>query len=226
MHMTESKRSTWQPWLRHAWTGVLAASAAVIGVNAQVTRRWSLGASYSGLTETNGLLGSTYDGAGLLSFGGHHASRSVAVTTAYDLGGGRNLLAEAAWVSTDGARLNGGLIRDVSAITARAWGVSFVQSDALRAGDQFSVSVKQPLRVTSGTASLAVTTVDSEGYASTGFTTVGLAPDGNETDLDLAYGAVVRGGLRLGGEVDLRSDAQNVRGQTDVAFKLSGALRF
>jgi len=203
-----------------------AAQAAVVGVNAQITRHWSLGATYSGLKETNGLLGSTYDGAGLLSFGGRHASRSVSVASAYDLGGGRSLLAEAAWVSTDGASLNGGLVRDVSAITARAWGVSFVQSDALRAGDQVSVSVKKPLRVTSGTASLAVTTVDSEGYASTGFTTVGLAPDGDETDLDLAYGAVVRGGLRLGGEVNFRFDAQNVRGQTDVAFRLSGALTF
>ncbi len=202
------------------------ASAAVIGVNAQVTRRWTAGVSFSSLKETNGLLGSTYDGAGLLSFGGHHASRSVSVTTAYDLGGGRGLLAEAAWVNTDGAALGGGLIRDVSAITARAYGVSFVQADALRAGDTLSVSVRKPLRVTSGVANLAVTTVDSEGYATTGFTPVGLTPNGNETDLDLAYGATFGDALRLTGEVDLRSDAQNVRGQNGVAFKLSGALRF
>jgi hypothetical protein len=203
------------------------ASAAVIGVNAQVTRRWNVGVSYSGLKETNGLLGSTYDGAGLLSLGGRHSSRSVSVATAYDLGGGRSLLAEAAWVNTDGASLNGnGLIRDVSAISARAWGVSFVQTGALRAGDSFAVSLKKPLRVTSGTADLAVTSVDDQGYATTGFTAVGLAPNGNETDLDLAYGTVVRGALRLNGEVDFRSDAQNVRGQNDVAFKLAANLRF
>jgi hypothetical protein len=55
---------------------------------------------------------------------------------------------------------------------------------------------------------------------------VGLTPNGNETDLDLAYGATFGGALRLTGEVDLRSDAQNVRGQNGVAFKLSGAFRF
>ncbi len=204
-----------------------SASAAVIGVNAQVTKRWSAGVSLSSLKETNGLLGSTYDGAGLLSFGGHHNSRSVSVTTAYDLGGGRGLLAEAAWVTTSGATLNGGgLIRDVSAITARAYGVSFVQTGALRDGDQLTVSVRKPLRVTSGVANLAVTTVDSQGYATTAFTPVGLTPDGNETDLDLAYGARFGRALRLGGEVDLRSDAQNVKGQGDVAFKLAATYVF
>ncbi|MGA0602150.1 S8 family peptidase [Caulobacter sp. KR2-114] len=202
------------------------ASAAVVGATAQVTRRWTLGVSYSGLKETNGLLGSTYDGAGLLSFGGQHRSREVSISTAYDLGSGRSLLAEAAWVSADGAKLNDGLIRDVSNITARAWGVSFVQVDALRAGDSLTVSIRKPLRVSSGTADLAVTTVDDQGYAHTGFTRVGLTPDGNETDLDLAYGTVVRGALRLGGEVDFRSDAQNVRGQNDVAFRLAANLRF
>lgn len=203
-----------------------SASAAVVGANAQITSRWSLGVSYSGLKETNGLLGSTYDGGGLLSFGGGHQSREVSISTAYDLGGGRSILAEAAWVKTNGAALNEGLIRDVSDITARAWGVSFVQADALRAGDSVTVSIRKPLRVASGTADLAITTVDDEGYAHTGFTAVGLTPDGNETDLDLAYGTVVRGALRLGGEVDFRSDAQNIRGQNDVAFRLAANLRF
>jgi len=39
--------------------------------------------------------------------GEHRRSHSIAVTSALNLGGGRSLVAEAAWVSTDGASAGG-----------------------------------------------------------------------------------------------------------------------
>ncbi|MBS0409084.1 MAG: S8 family serine peptidase [Proteobacteria bacterium] len=204
------------------------ASAAVVALNGKVTNRWTLGVSYSSLKETNGLLGATYDGAGLLSLGGRHSSTATAVTSAYNLGHGRGVVADATWVNVSGSTGGGAdaLIRDVSPLKARAYGVAIFQADAFMPGDRLSIAVRKPLRVVSGTANLAVTSVDSQGYASTVMTPVSLAPNGNETDLEVGYGGQLRRNLSFSGAVDLRHDAQNVRGQGDVAFKAAMRLAF
>jgi len=193
---------------------------------ARLTSRWSASVSYSSLAETNGMLGSTYDGAGLLTLGDHHKSSSVSLSSSYDLGGGRGVLVDATLVSTNGATMNSGLIRDVSAIKARAYGVSFIQADALTGGDRLTLSVRKPLRVVSGTASLAVTSVDSDGYASTVFAPVSLAPNGNETDVSVGYSAPLSASLHINGGLDLKQDARNIAGAKDVGLRMGMNFTF
>jgi subtilisin family serine protease len=203
-----------------------AANAAMVGINARVNARLSLGASFGALSEDNALLGATYEGAGILSLGGRHASRSVSVSAALDLGGGRSVLVDAAWARTNGANPANGVIQDVSSLQARAYGVSLVQQDALRAGDRMTLSFRRPMRLVSGVASLAITSVDKDGYPSTSFTPISLTPNGSETDVSLDYWAPLNSQLSVGGGVDLRQDAHNVRGENDAGLQMAMKLSF
>ena len=202
------------------------ATAAALAVTAKITSQWSVGATVSSLKEDNALLGTTYDGAGPLSLGTQHQSRLVGVSSALDLGGGRALLGEASLVSTDGGEANTGLIRSVTPLKAMAWGVSFIQGDAFRPGDALSLSVRQPLRVTSGEAQMAVTSVDSQGIPSTVFNPVSLAPSGHETDTTVGYSLPVGDQASFKGQVSYRSDAENQAGLDDVALRLGMNLVF
>jgi hypothetical protein len=202
------------------------AKAAMVGVNFRLTHRLTAGAAVGTLAEENGMLGATYDGAGPLTLGAHHRSRSVSFASSYDLGGGRSLMADATVADTDGASMASSLIRDVSALKARAYGVSFIQADAFKGGDRLTLSVRKPLRVISGQASIAVTTVDQDGYPVTSFTPVDLAPSGDETDVSVAYAAPFGSAVRLSGAVEVRSDARNTDGLTDVGARLGLNLAF
>ena len=202
------------------------ARAAAVSVSGRVSGRWSASATFSTLDEDNGLLGAVYDGQGLLSLGAHHHSRSQAVQLVRDLGGGRALMFDASTVRTDGGTVARGLIRDVSAIEARAYGVSYIQGDAFRTGDRLTLSVKKPLRVVSGAAELALTGVDDQGYPLTTFKAASLTPAGNETDVSGSYLMPVSDRAQLSGGVDLARDARNVRGLTDARVRFGLNLVF
>jgi hypothetical protein len=203
-----------------------SSSAGMVSLNARITSRFTLGVGFGSLSEDNGLLGATYDGQGLLSLGQRHQSRGVTASGVLDLGGGRSLMAEALWATTGGSAIDTGLLRDVSRLGERAYGVSLVQDDALRAGDRLSLSVTKPLRVTSGAADLAVTSVDAQGYPHTAFTAVSLVPGGDETDASLAYEARLGGRLSVNGGLALKSDYRNIKGETDAGLRLGLDARF
>ena len=202
------------------------ASALAVGFTTRINRRWSIGASYSALGETSALLGAGYESGGLLDLGAHHHSQSISVSSAFDVGGGVSLLAETTRVQTDGAPSGAGLIASVSPLAARAWGVSVVKSDAFRDGDGVSLSFREPLRVVSGSAQVAVTTVDDQGYPTTTLATVGLRPDGVERDLFLGYSTAVGRDVDVSTAVGYRADVENARGMNDVAFRLALGVRF
>ncbi len=202
------------------------ASALAIGFTTRLSARWTVGAVYTSLGETSGLLGAVYDRAGLIDLGDRHHSRSLALSSAYDLGGGLSLLVDATRAQTDGSAATGGLIKSVSGLTARAWGVSLVRSNAWREGDGVSLSFRKPLRVISGQAQIAVTSVDAQGYPTTGLTTVGLRPDGDESDLFLGYATPLGRDVDFSAALGYRSDVQNTRGLTDVAARLAVGVRF
>jgi len=203
-----------------------AASALAVGITTQITRRWRVGAAYSSLGETSGLLGATYQSGGLLDFGAHHHSQSIALSSALDVGGGVSFLAEATEVRTDGAPFAAGLIQSLSPLVARAWGVSVVKSDAFREGDGVSLSFREPLRVISGSAQIAITSVDDQGYAATSLTSVSLRPDGDERDLFVGYATPLGRNVDVNAALGYRTDVENVRGMNDVALRLALGVRF
>jgi hypothetical protein len=119
-----------------------------------------------------------------------------------------------------------GLISNVSPLRARAFGVSFLQGDAFRAGDSLSISVRKPLRVTSGQAQLAVSTVDGDGEPVTTLTPISLKPSGDETDVTLGYAAPLGRLASWRASAALRQDAGQQAGRTDLALRFGFNVAF
>jgi hypothetical protein len=201
-------------------------SAAAVGLTVKLTARLTTGVTLAALGENNSLLGSSYNVNGPLSLGAVHRSTSVGLSSAFDLGGGRGLLFDAAFAKISGASMHDGLIASVSPLTARAYGVSFVQANAFRDGDRLTLSVKKPLRVVSGSVQMAVTSVDDQGYPTTSLMRANLKPNGNETDMGVGYAATFKRGLNLTTGLVYRSDAYNVKGLGDVGARLAISMRF
>lgn len=207
------------------WTRAQAAGVAM-GVTTTLRKGWTGGMTLSVLNEKNGLLGTIYDRAGSLALGNQHKSVSVGISSSVDLWQGAGLMFDAALSASDGASASSGLITGVSATTARSFGLSLVQRDALTEGDSLSVTLKKPLRVTSGSANLTTTSVDDQGFATTAATRVSLKPSGSQTDLVLGYSRSLRPGVDVSASLTVSSDAGNVRGTNAVGGLAKMSLRF
>ncbi|MDD5586715.1 MAG: S8 family serine peptidase, partial [Alphaproteobacteria bacterium] len=206
------------------WT-VSNASAFGAGFTTKVTDRWSVGLTVNALNEKNGLLGSTYADSGI-GFGKSHNSVSTGITSTFDMGNKLNLVVDASWVRSDGASMSDGLISNVSSINARSMGAALVQRDAFRKDDRLSLAVRKPLRIYSGSASLSMTSVDSQGYAYTQSESVSLKPDGNETDFSMTYETPSKYGIDWTASLTARHDADNVRGRVSADLLVGAKLSF
>ena len=217
--------------LAESWNGapdtaLPQATAMTAGLSGRITGRLSAGFTVSALDQRNGLLGTTYNSAGAVNLGDSHHSTGLGFSAAYDLGGGRSLMVDTLVTRSSGAAASSGLISRVTALTARAYGVSLVQADAWRTGDLFSLSVRKPLRVVAGSAALALTSVDGQGFPTTAVTPLSLKPSGDETDLSLAYASPPRAGFKFNVGVDYRNQAENTRGLNDLAVRFAVDRRF
>ncbi len=104
--------------------------------------------------------------------------------------------------------------------------MSLVKADAFRLGDGVSLSFRKPLRVISGAAQVAMTTVDDQGYSTTRLTSVSLRPDGDERDLFLGYSAPLGRDVDISTAIGYRADVENARGMNDIALRLALGMRF
>ncbi len=206
------------------WARSQAAGVA-LGVTTKLRKGWTGGMTLGVLNERNGLLGTVYDRSGSLALGDQHKSVSLGLSSSVDLWQGAGLMFDAALAVTDGAAASG-LITGVSATTARSFGIALVQKDALSEGDSLSVAVRKPLRVTSGSANLATTSVDDQGFATTAATRVSLKPSGSQTDLVVGYNRSLRPGVDVGASLTVSSDAGNVRGTNSASGLAKMSLRF
>ncbi len=204
---------------------VAKASAFGVGVTSQLSKTWKAGFTFNSLNETDGLLGSTYANSPV-GFGDHHTSMSLGISSAFNLGTNSELLLDAAMVHSDGADISNGLITHVSDIYARSMGASYVERDSFKDGDRFSVSVRKPLQVYSGSATLATTSVDSQGYATVNSQKVGLQADGSETDIGATYAAPWKMGVNWTASIEDRHEADNTKGQDAATFMLGAKLSF
>ena len=203
-----------------------SAAALSMGFNTRLNGWWSAGLSVAALDEQDGLLGTTYDSSGPLGFGDQHRSVAVDATTSFKLTDNIDLLFDAMFAYTDGASVSEGLISEVSPITARAFGASISDKNVFRGGDRLTFGVKKPLRALSGTASLATTAVDADGYATTSTTKESLTPSGDETDLSLHYATALGLGLDFDGMLEYSNDANNTAGANAVTAAANFRLTF
>ena len=207
-----------------SWTNANA-SAFSGGITTNLTPSWMAGVTFGMLNQKNGLLGTTY-GEGPVGFGEENKSMSFGMTSAFALGDGLDFLLDASIVRTAGANMTDGIVTSVTPLYARAMGASLAQRDAVKTGDNLSLSVRAPLRVVSGSANLAMTSVDGNGVNTTTNQRVSLRPNGTEMDFALGYQAPVGDSASWNLGVNARRDADNVAGASEVDFLLGGKVHF
>ncbi|MBC7907180.1 MAG: S8 family serine peptidase, partial [Rhodospirillaceae bacterium] len=107
---------------------------------------------------------------------------------------------------TDGAALRSGLVHDSTDITSQSFALGASARDVGIDGDRLTFTASKPLRVTSGSASLAVPVGRTmDGTVLYRDDRVKLSPSGSETDLELSWSVPVglRQQLMFGGLVAL-----------------------
>jgi hypothetical protein len=206
------------------WT-TPSANAFSAGVIEEVTEAWKAGLTVSILNEEHGLLGTTYATDGLLGFGNENNSVSVGISSAFDLSEDSALMFDAV-IARSGETGGNGLVADVSTLYATSYGAAFVQNNIDKEGDMLSLSLRSPLRVFSGSASLRTTGVDSEGEPVYGTERVGLTPSGHEIDLALGYQRPLDEKTTLNFSLQGRHEPNNVAGTADVAIMFGGRTSF
>jgi len=186
-----------------------SATAAAAGYRVRISDDWAIGFTAATLAEQQGLLGTTYVGSA--SLGAAHTSGSIGFTSSHTLGGGFDLVFDAGWARADGASLSNSVISGVSALSAWGAGASLAKNDLVDDGDRLSVTVRRPLQVYSGTASVGIGTVDAAtGAPGFQLTRVGLAPAAPETDAMVGYDAPITDCASWRAMLETRADADGV----------------
>lgn len=119
------------------------------------------------------------------------------------------------------------MLAGMGALASRALGASYWRSDLWRSQDRLGLTVRQPLRVVSGSAQIATTSVDEQtGVPSTGYEAVSLAPDGRETDFILSYVTPLKKAGQLGLQAGYIHDYQNRAGVNVPTLGVTWSSRF
>lgn len=172
---------------------------------------WLFGMSAGLMSEEAGLLGSQYQNGSAISFGQRNASQDLTVSVGYNFNPNTNILFEAGLANTDAAKATG-IITGTSAIQSNSFGATLSTKNLLSKGDVASFSIKQPMRVASGSANLMIAGVDENGVATYHQESVGLSPEGREIDLKLTYDIKVSPGSFAAFNAQYRQDMMNQKG--------------
>ncbi|NTV69931.1 MAG: S8 family serine peptidase [Azonexaceae bacterium] len=158
-----------------------------IGVAYRYNDRISGGMTYSNVAEHSSLLGAAYNSGSILALG-QNATDVIGFSLAYRLDHTSSLLfnGEQAFTKAGSGDANS-LFTGTTAIRSQSWGVTYLQQDVWTAKDLFAASIKQPLRLSTGSAAITTAGVDQQGYAVYEKSWTSLAPDGREIDLTLSY---------------------------------------
>lgn len=138
--------------------------------------------------DRHGYMGAS--GQGALAIDGAADTSFLTLAVSQPLAGGTSVSAMAALGST-GAFQNkaASLLEGASSARSRAWSLGLSQDDAFVQGDRLSLTAHMPLRVRSGSVTVATATSQNAHDGSLNFErrSVSLAPTGRERQLTLAY---------------------------------------
>lgn len=200
------------------------ASNLTLGLSHKLTDRWTGGLTVGVLKENAGLLGSSYVAGSALSLGANR-STSMGLSLGYAVSKRSGFLLEAGAAFTNGAP-QAGLLSSMSNLQSRSLGVSFLSSDLAAHGDKLSVSLKQPMRVASGTVNLVMPGVAADGTPVYTTQTASLAPSGRELDAQLSYDTPLSKGQTLGFNLGVIKDAQNIAGNKNEFIGSTWTMKF
>lgn len=201
------------------------ANAFGFGITDRVNASWTNGFTLNVLDEKNQWLGATYANSPI-SFGESHQSVSLGFSSAFDIDEDHHLVLDAAVARGNGQDVSNSLIDSVSDVYAESIGVSYTQNNAIQKGDTFTIGLKQPMRIFSGSANMVSSSVDSEGNPVTSANAVGLTPDGRELDLTIGYTSAMKDNAQWSANMVARRDDGNIQGQNSLGFMVSTKLAF
>jgi hypothetical protein len=212
----------WSPTNGYGTTGMPEQTAAsadaanlTVGLATQLGDAMTGGVSIGHLVERLGVLGTSYDANSQLSLGANR-STSLGLSLGYRIDANNSLLVESGFAVT-GASQGNGLLTGTTTIQSRSVGLSFLSRHFLHRDDQLAVSLKQPLRVVSGSVGVITPNIDEAGVAHYSAESVSLVPTGRELDFKLAYDAQLRKNQTLSLQATARKDFTNYAGSQDAS---------
>jgi len=201
------------------------AHGAAVAYTYEPEANWKVSLTGSYLNENNQLLGSP--SSGYLAMGPQATTRSVGLGTNVGFGDGYQLGFDAAYAVTSGAGGAESFVTGTSTLGSESFSLALTKDDVSGVGDKLGITVDKPLRITSGSASLAVPVgQDDFGNPIIENERTSLVPNGSETDLGFVYNRPIEEGVSTGLNVQYREDADNVAGAHDAAAMARLDLKF
>lgn len=183
------------------------------------------GVTVGSMSETNGLLGTSYGQGSAVSFGSDNRSYSLGLSAGFTLSKNSSMLMEAGFSTTQAAQ-GSGLIAGTTDIQSQSYGMTFMNKNFIGNNDRLMVSVKQPLRVGSGHAGILVSSVDQLGYARSTTEWTTLVPTGREIDYKLSYDTPMGKDKSLSLQAGYRQDVMNISGINDSSVGVLWKMNF
>lgn len=187
-----------------------------IGLAYSFNTRFTGGLTYGNVAERSSLLGAAYSSGSILALG-QNATDVIGFSLGYRVDRNSSLLFNGELAYTKpGNGGTGSLFSATSAMRSQSWGVTYLQQNVWKANDQFAASVKQPLRLSSGSAALTMASVDELGYAVYEKKWASLVPDGREIDVTLSYRMPTSKTDTLTVQAAYQKDAVNIAGNNNA----------
>jgi hypothetical protein len=195
-----------------------------LGLTTDLSNAMTGGVSISQLREGHGVLGTGYDANSPMSLGANR-SVSLGLSMGYAFDENNSVLTEAGFAVTGGSQGNG-LLAGTTSIQSRTYGVSFLSKQLLSRDDQLAVSLKQPLRVVSGSVGVVMASIDEAGIAHYATEAASLVPTGREVDFKMVYDTPLNKNKSLSLQVASRKDIMNTGGSHDASVGAILSARF
>lgn len=196
------------------------------GLSHRINERFTVGAVCNSLDEKHGLLGSTYETGSLLSFGDDSRTRSITLSLNARADRDNSLQLEISQASAHASSARN-LFADIATLKAHSFSMSWLSKNVMQGNDQLTLTAAMPLRLSSGSASMAMSQVDSETGEPVYMTEkVSLVPDGRERQIRLGYSTPLGKHQNLGFQAILVNDSMNIAGNNDSSVGLSFTSKF
>lgn len=209
-----------------ALAGASSAAQMKLGVSYRFDDRLSGGFTIGRVEESNSLLGAAYENNSFLSLG-RNETRVIGFSLGYALGRGSSLLLNAEFAATKNSIASGdGLFAGTRNVQSRAYGMSYLGRNLWQKRDQLLLSVKQPLRVVSGSVGVVAPAIDEFGYAHYASEWNKLLPAGHAADYLLSYSAPLGRNRTLALQAAYRKDMLNLAGSNHALAGMSWSAKF
>ena len=196
------------------------------GLSYRVNNHLTAGMTYSNVAERSSLLGAAYNSGSILALG-QNATDVIGFSLGYRVDRNSSVLLNAEFGTTKAGNGDAGsLFSATSTIQSQAWSATYLQQNIWKANDQLAASIKQPLRLTSGSAAITTASVDAQGYAVYENSWASLVPDGREIDLTVNYRMPTNKTDTLTLQAAYQKDALNIAGSNNAQLGLIWNKRF